>query len=202
MALIYKEFSKYMTLRMVGDPITVKQAREIILKTSLHDNFPTVNDFYMKQLEEHLRDIIPPEFNMASSDEIYQNIYGAIRLEYLYNNLLDFGYPTGWLNWDGKIETRHNHLIGKWPTARELFHELTILAMNFPFLNLSGQLIDQEHKNKIELNFKVSDGSVNFFDDSQSVLNTNAADVEPITTKQALEYLSELEYETKKLKLF
>lgn len=163
-----------------GKPVSVEQAREILVRTGGTHFFS--NDH---QLESDIKSIfysaIPhPEWGdrwWEKSEEDFREYYsrkeeyamemGVLGLEYLTNDRVCSSYvfgPNGWCNWDGVIHQRNKN-IGKWPSAREVFNEWGEIAKAFPFLELTCRLLSHEagyHKEepKIAVVYEVANGEV------------------------------------------
>jgi hypothetical protein len=136
---------------MVGKPVTIEQAKEILSRTDMFfqgfgsnarsfDNaiWDEIGIEHSYQIED-LRAYYKRKYNFAKKHKL-------IDLEYLYNGYISNCYVGGchgWCHPNGTIHFRDN--IGKWPEWNEIYKECKTLAKAFPFLDMQVYLFNQEH---------------------------------------------------------
>lgn len=143
---------KWPALVVVGEPVTVDQAAEILVRTD-HWSIST-NDREWERLVRQTAGLPPDRMNVkmeelrelwAAEDRFRQSI-GKLNLEYLSNSQIAscyIGGPHGWCDWAGRIGCS-SYNIGKWPDTASVFEEWRIIAEAFPYLRLWSQLYDGE----------------------------------------------------------
>lgn len=164
------ELPKWPAMVVVGKPVTMEQAAEIIVRTS--DPECSCNDhLFSNSAQGILFDLDPEECalytygavedvirkKLGISDKsnwkdvvVYkaakQNELGILDLEYLANSRICsswIGGPHGWCDWEGNIGCS-NYNIGKYPTVENIYDEWSLIAKTFPFLELKCQLFNHE----------------------------------------------------------
>lgn len=137
------QLPQYSAMVVIGKPITVEQAAEIIIRTD--------------------------KLNCWESSTGLRNdgiVY--IPLVFLNNEWITSDYilgPNGWCNWNGQIGCSHGN-IGPNPTIEWIEYEWKLLLYYFPFLELSCQLFDRPVSDvgrKPIIQFDVGQGKVNTF---------------------------------------
>lgn len=184
---------KWPALVVVGKPVTKEQAMEILIRTDSLDFI--CND---KEWEADLNGIIygiraseyggdrnlhselkkrhgfpdNDKYNPEFWDilESYRRRYAPLELSYLRNDRIAsswIGGPHGWCSWDGVIGCS-NYNIGKWPSVEEVHSDWTMIASEFPFLDLKCQLMNEEAgesgDTKPLVEFEVKDGKVRIYE--------------------------------------
>lgn len=156
-----------------GDKITEKQALEIIRRT---DNFffgYGGNDTQFNKKAEKI--CKRPNYNDFGGDwnkyqearEIFKKKWELVETNYINNawiNCYWVGGYHGWCHPDGTIAFCNN--IGKWPDVEEVYEDLFVLGINFPFLNLTCTLMNGEENycDTSLVTMKLADGQVEFID--------------------------------------
>jgi hypothetical protein len=171
---------KWPEMAVWGKPVTVEQAKDIILRT---DSFLTnINEFSggnnkrwcdWARGELGFQHLVEDESegHWARKEGVEAKLRAAIgfvETEYVHNTWAASCYvygPYGWCHPDGTIWYEDN--IGKWPNAREVFEEWQALAKAFPFLDLTVTLFSGESDaDDVEavVSFRVQDGQVAVLD--------------------------------------
>lgn len=161
---------KWPFMVVMGDPVTPKQAAEILIRTS---RLP-----YLSTNEEKFHSGIRSLFGLCSAETVNEMGYlyaeesdmrrklGILELGYLGNEQIAscwYGGAHGWCSWDGRIDAR-SYNIGKWPHAQEVLRDWKLIAKTFPFLRLSCWLYAHERsEDGLDLKsplveFRVKDG--------------------------------------------
>jgi hypothetical protein len=152
---------KWPAMIVKGKQITPDQAKEIILRTDVHQLYFAYagNDRYFRK---DLMKVLgcperPMKFNSEEERAVFNQIendwtsdaferYQPLHLHYLANDriLSSFiGGPHGWCDLFGNIFS-NNYNIGKWPSIEEVLEEWQIIAEAFPFLELDCWIMDGE----------------------------------------------------------
>lgn len=167
---------KWSQMIVSGVSVTEDQAKDIIFRT---DRFFTdtsrysggndreFNKFYRKisGLDNVLDDY---DAARAIRDEI-----GFLRLNFVENDWgsSSFVYgPSGWCHPDGTIFYRFN--VGKHPMMEDLMEDWSLIAREFPFLDVHVTLMDSEHceeEAKPVFNIRVVDGEAKLLPPDLSV---------------------------------
>jgi len=155
------ELPKWPALIVVGEDVTVDQAKEINIRTSSLDYFFTNEHEYVMKLYKYLynKEYIKTTSRSSYASDLfdgyseYKRAYeklheelGLIDLEYLGNhNIVSswVGGPHGWCSWSGRIFS-DNYNIGKWPNVETVYKEWVAIAEAFPYLKLKSQLLNGE----------------------------------------------------------
>lgn len=161
-----------------GNPVTKEQALEIIRRTDNFFNgyFGNNHEFdnsaaqicrlpQMRSYEKKDR-VLDWESYSKASDE-FKEKWKNIETNYIFNDWISccwVGGPHGWCHPDGVIAFQNN--IGKWPDVEDVYEDLEILAKEFPFLNLTCTLMNDEEFDATEslVSFEVKNGEVNVID--------------------------------------
>ncbi len=157
-----------------GKQITEEQALEIIRRT---DDFFTGHDGGNNHLfVNKARELCGVPDIYASTDyadalskreEFFRRWNSLSALNYLTNSWVSSNYiggPHGWCHPDGTIQYDYN--IGKWPEVKEVFDDLTLIAKEFSFLDMTCTLMDGERDDDASsvVSFIVKDGKVEITD--------------------------------------
>lgn len=153
--------SKWPLCIVKGLPITPDLALDIIKRTDIFFRYPSGNnkefisqaEKILKVPQENIKSSDPPEIRLQKFTEYlkakkkYCEINKIITpfLTHFTNNYISSSYIEGYYGWvhlDGTIGNSIN--IGKWPTAQEIFKDLTILASTFPYLEVTFTIVDRE----------------------------------------------------------
>jgi len=164
---------KWPELVVVGEPVTIEQAAEILIRT---DNFRFFSND--QEWETQVKEFfgIPEDCFSADTfqdaflkeDEARKN-YNVLSLNFLHNNWIMSSYvngPHGWCDWAGNIETE-GYNIGKWPDYSEVYEDWRLIAKAFPFLKLKSQLFSGEYCEEDivpVVEFHVENGNVRIFE--------------------------------------
>jgi hypothetical protein len=145
--LLTRGLPKWPGLLVVGEPVTLEQAEEIIIRTaSLHfssNDKAFLRDLYKAADIELEADYPWPEWKSMQAAE---SKYKVLPLDYLHNSQIVSSYiggPHGWCDWEGHIGC-NNYNIGKWPSVENVFNEWSLIAAAFSFLKLKSQLFNGE----------------------------------------------------------
>lgn len=143
--------TKWPRLLVVGEPVTERQANEIIIRTTNWSGLFTNDKTWERGVSAVLTKFGHPGLGHHStgwSDAVvaWQERIGALDLFYLNNNRIMsawYGGPHGWCDWNGDIGcTTWN--IGKWPSNLEVSEDWRAIAAAFPYLELRAQCVDDE----------------------------------------------------------
>ena len=156
---------KWPICAIFGDPITKKQADEIIRRT---DEFfldgTSGNDIEWKEKAKKILkipascDYRPKDWVAAADtfdewygryeserDDFHQK-WGWIYLSHISNEWISTcngkGFD-GWCHPDGTI--RYNQNIGKWPSIKDVTHDLELIAKEFPFLHFFCTIVNHNY---------------------------------------------------------
>ena len=163
----FGELIKWPQCVIVGEKLTVDQAKEILVKTdAFFYGYGSNNVKYDKKMWEEIG--YDEDADWETHQE-WRNKHGMLDLNYLDNSFISSCYVGGvhgWCNPDGTIFDNQN--IGKWPSWEEIYDDCEILAKNFPFLNMKVYLFNQEHdcedmydyEKKCVGGFSIENGSV------------------------------------------
>lgn len=164
-----------------GNPVTLEQANEIILRTNSW-LLCTNNQFYINQVAEAL-DFSSNKQPRYPSEELidyekkrkFKESIQVLNLDYLATERIascQIGGPNGWCNYDGAIFSNNSN-IGKYPTTEEVFQEWQTIATAFPYLNLTCQLLSHEisqDEAQPVIEFKVCKGKVTYQTDNLKLI--------------------------------
>lgn len=139
---------KWPQMLVWGQPVTVEQAQDIILRT---DDFLTDlyehsggNNHKWNTWARKTLGLDGLKNNWELQEELRKAV-GCVRTSYLRNDWASCCYvygPHGWCHSDGTIGFVDN--VGKWPSAEELVSDWTALAEAFPFLDLHATFMTGE----------------------------------------------------------
>lgn len=166
-----------------GEKISEEQALEIIRRTdSFFCGFSSSKYDFNKQAykickrPDRFHDINMTENEINDIDlyldsiKEWENKWGLIDTCYIKNDWVSSSYiegVNGWCHPDGTIEYHHN--VGKYPNVKNVYDDLAIIGKEFPFLNLTLTLMNQEEcDNDISeplVSMKLANGEV-------SIINT------------------------------
>lgn len=142
-----KELTKYPLCVITGEKVKQEQAFEIIRRT---DNFFQSSLSDGEKNEKYARICKMPIYEEFQSDNLYykasdefEEKWGVIPLEYLYSFWIDqwwYSQRHGWCHPDGTIS--YCLPIGKYPTVKEIYDELSSIAEAFEFLNMTCTLVN------------------------------------------------------------
>ena len=152
---------KWPQMLVSGKPVTVEQAKDIILRT---DRFLTDADDYAggnaREFNRYYREMAgltqiqktkqyPEGHSYITADwdlqDKVKDALGVIETEYVRNDWAScsfIGGPHGWCHPDGTIHFDDN--VGKWPSIEEIFREWGDIAQEFPYLDLHVTLMSGE----------------------------------------------------------
>lgn len=139
--LFNRALPKWPKMLVTGESVTIEQAKEIIRRTDTFFEYaPRTSRGYVGWVKSSLK--IPEGWRELRR---WQESWGLIRTEYVHNSWISSSFiygPHGWCHPDGTIAFGDN--IGKWPSVSEVLSDWTLLAKEFPFLNLDVTLFDGE----------------------------------------------------------
>jgi hypothetical protein len=142
--------NKWPGMIVKGEPVSSKQAAEILIKTDSH--FPDFsfagNDREFARSLNEITGVPIKRSGIEGYDKVYAlaEKYGVMRLSYLDNSRIYsawVGGPNGWCDWDGTIFS-NNKNIGKWPSVEAVATDWMRILEAFPYLDLKCQLFDGE----------------------------------------------------------
>lgn len=170
---IHRDLTKWPLLLVEGDPVTLEQANEIILRTTEWHYISGNDPSWERQVRAVLNipsDDIPcgldTDARMAVWKEHREAVdtlrerLGGIDLEYLSNSRIAsswIGGPHGWCDWYGHIGCG-NYNIGKWPDVETVHDEWQRIAAAFPYLRLRAQLRPDEGEREPVVEWNLRDG--------------------------------------------
>ena len=156
-----------------GEPVTLEQADEIILRTNSWF-LCTNNYYYINQVARALgfHSDKPPRY---PSEELidynkkrkFEESIQVLNLDCLATERIvssRINGPHGWCNYDGTIFSNNGN-IGKYPSAEEVFQEWQTVATIFPYLDLTCQLLSHEitqDEAQPVIEFRVCKGNVTY----------------------------------------
>lgn len=173
------DLPKWPALVVVREKVSLDQAAEIIVRTSMYYLSCNDRDFEAR-VNELVFGVYAKRYDLAEELSIklgvsiseaweYQDKcianYKHLDLGYLKNSRIMsswVGGPHGWCDWNGNIFT-NNYNIGKWPDIEAVYHEWKIIAKAFPFLSLKSQLFSGEQcedDTRPVVQFDIKDGKV------------------------------------------
>jgi len=155
---IYKDFGeliKWPQCIIVGNKVTIDQAKDILLKC---DSFFRCSGSNNRKLDESIWNKLkfPNLYDYDRSKhgdylsylktyDDWVEKYGLLELNYLdtsYISTCFIGGVHGWCHPNGTIYFRDN--IGKWPGWDEIHEDCRTIAKAFPYLNMKVYLFNQE----------------------------------------------------------
>lgn len=167
--LLTTALPKWPQMLTMGKPVSTAQAKEIIRRTDTFFSYPDYagNDvgFRKRVMREVGINFTEDRYwTKINYDELlkWQENWGYIHTEYVHNTWIASSYiygPYGWCSPSGKIGYTDN--IGKWPSVETVLEDWTILAKEFPFLDLVATLIsgEQHDEESVPLvSIRVKDG--------------------------------------------
>lgn len=158
---------KWPLLVVLGKPVSIDQAEEIILRTDYYVTYPQSND---KKFDREYCKLINRPLNYENGHKVHPNgtkthviqsetdqkflkKINSLDIYCLRNQRINSSYiggRHGWCNFSGNIITS-NYNIGKWPSVEGVYEEWEIIAKAFPFLDLTCQLVDREYDKDYEV---------------------------------------------------
>ncbi len=167
------QLPKWPEIQVKGRSVTLTQANDIIFTTLGREPYLSSND---DKFREQVKDLKLPknfdfhEFLKTEEGKKFLVEHPSMEEFHGYFEYLDLGYNiascyvggrVAWLNFDGKINY-FGHNIGKWPTVKDVYNELVILAYLFPFLEMTVQLMDGEGCDETVplIEYNIKDGNV------------------------------------------
>ena len=200
------KIEKWPICAIFGEPITKKQADEIIRRTdefffngtSGNDdkwkakakkilNIPNSNDFRPDD-DDTARDTFDEWYGRyEEARDAYHKRWQWIYLYHVSNEWISTcngrGFD-GWCHPDGTI--RYNQNIGKWPSIEDVTHDLELIAKEFPFLHFFCTIVNHnyDYDKEKDYHFEENPKSIISFEviDGKVGILSNAID-----TKIALE---------------
>ena len=140
---------KWPQMRVIGKPVTVEQAKEIIFRT---DSFLTESSQYAGGNNHRFNEEYRKESGLASldqsdwdADSTIREKLGVLSTNYVSNSWTSCAFiygAHGWCHPNGNIFYEDN--VGKWPSYEELLADWTALAEAFPFLDLHAMFMSGE----------------------------------------------------------
>lgn len=177
--LLNVNLPKWPQLMIVGEDVSVEQAKDIIFRTDsfLTDssrfsggNAQEFNRTYREEagldfswLSEDQEQDLPLQFDFEVAQRVRQRI-GFVHLNYIESDWAScpfVGGPHGFCSPEGKIYFQDN--VGKWPDVEDIYHDFCLIAEHFPFINLKATLYNGEscEEDSIPLvSFVVQNGNV------------------------------------------
>lgn len=176
------DLTKWPRLLVLGTPVTQEQANEILIRTCvpayLRSNDRQWDEIVGRIMGFNLRDDWPRDPALASDSEKriawFRELWaardaraeelGIFGGEYLHTSRISsnwIGGPHGWCDWEGNIFT-DSYNIGKWPSTGAVTEEWEQIAREFPFLDLTAQLITDEGEGELAGQWRVKGGAVTY----------------------------------------
>ena len=177
---------KWPQLYITGKPVSVEQAKDIIFRTEKFltslgmdgGNNHVWNEWARSQMGIRL-----------STDEMYTSKLSSfvwhltrawreensVQTDYVTIDRAScafIGGPHGWCDPTGKIYYDDN--VGKWPSVKDIYDDLVIIASAFPYVEMHATLYDGESCTDERLpvvTFKVSGGAVELLDFERGDIN-------------------------------
>ncbi|MBT2453309.1 hypothetical protein [Streptomyces sp. ISL-86] len=142
-----EDLTKWPRLLVTGAPVTEEQADDILIRTAnlyLLDG----NDKAWTASVYHALGLEPGQYANATIDSIraVTKELDVLPLTLLYTSRIAstwIGGPHGWCNWDGTIGSS-NYNVGKWPDREAVLSDWDTIAVAFPYLELTAQLLADE----------------------------------------------------------
>ncbi|KPI33345.1 hypothetical protein OV450_1433 [Actinobacteria bacterium OV450] len=155
------DLTKWPRLLVTGQPVTPEQADEILVRTA-NPYLLDVNDKEWTATVHAAFRLEPGRYGNATMDSILAvaEELGLLGLPTLYTSRIAsswIGGPHGWCDWDGTIGCA-NYNIGKWPDRETLLEEWQRIAAEFPYLDLTAQLLADEGTGKVVGQWRVLNG--------------------------------------------
>jgi hypothetical protein len=214
---------KWPALIVKGNRVTENQAKEILIRTdgfyfsSNDKEFEREINFLIYGFRENdLHEAAKKAFGFVGYNDFYEwkdtkeEPYRILELTYLNNSRIIsswIGGSHGWCDWSGNIGCC-NYNIGKWPSVEEVYKDWSDIAKNFPYLDLTCQLLDSEagesdKEQKALIEFRVKNGKVDMSIPESIICETVDVDFvasrmfgergcTPSQLKDALEYTKEI----------
>ncbi|MFD3844762.1 hypothetical protein ACFWVB_02580 [Streptomyces microflavus] len=142
-----EDLTKWPRLLVTGAPVTPEQADDILIRTAclyLLDG----NDKAWTHTVYAALGLAPGPYSNATSESIRAATaeLDVLPLTLLYTSRIAstwIGGPHGWCNWDGTIGCS-NYNLGKWPDRETVLADWDTIAVAFPHLDLTAQLLADE----------------------------------------------------------
>ena len=136
---------------IVGKPVTIEQAKDILVRTDMFfkgfgGNAVSYNQDIWKEIGIEYSYDIKDWVAYYKQKNAFWKKHKIIELEYLDNGYISNCYVGGchgWCHPNGTIHFREN--IGKWPEWNEIYKECKAIAKAFPYLDMQVYLFNQEH---------------------------------------------------------
>ncbi|MFD6935280.1 hypothetical protein ACFWAP_03860 [Streptomyces goshikiensis] len=155
------DLTKWPRLLVTGIPVTPEQADDILIRTAnlyLLDG----NDKAWTAKVYGALGLTPGRYGTATIESIrgVAAELDLLQLTVLYNARIAstwIGGPHGWCDWDGTIGCA-SYNLGKWPDRDTVLAEWELIATQFPYLNLTAQLLADEGAGKVVGQWRVLAG--------------------------------------------
>lgn len=142
-----EDLTKWARLLVTGSPVTVEQADEILIRTAnlyLLDG----NDKAWTHTVYGALGLAPGRYSNATIESIraVTEELDVLPLTLLYTSRIAstwVGGPHGWCDWDGTVGCS-NYNVGKWPDRETVLSDWESIAVAFPYLDLTAQLLADE----------------------------------------------------------
>jgi hypothetical protein len=146
--ILKRSLPKWSALIVTGEPVTKKQAQEIIIRTSNLSLSTNDRDFEREAYQEFGVPMTYDGYSHPDYDAVSRvaKELHLLNLEYLDNNQICSNWisgPHGWISWAGNIGC-NSYNIGKWPSIDEVMKDWKEIAKAFPYLSLKCQLFNKE----------------------------------------------------------
>lgn len=182
-SILGRALPKWSQMYTTGMPVDVEQAKEIIRRT---DRFfvsayggnerefgrkiaDMMNMKHYYDSTPHTEVIPDSDWNVRYQFEVlWKKEWGVVDTHYVGNDWIAcsfIGGPHGWCQPDGNIGFVDN--VGKWPDGEDIYEEWSLLAKEFPFLDIGVTLMSGdscEDDIKGVMSFRVLDGVVTVMD--------------------------------------
>jgi len=193
----YPGLPKWPAMVVVGDPVTVEQAEEILIRTdglSFCSNAREAQKEFYRILGLETDEWGSPYGGSTAQDyrnshDKWQSVASKLRvlneISYLRNARILSSYiggPHGWCDWNGSIFS-NSYNIGKWPSVEVVRDEWKCIAKAFPYLKLRCQLFSGEQceeGSEPVVEFRVSKGRVRVMEPKDCLSIDPTLNLDPI----------------------
>ncbi|MFF4388540.1 hypothetical protein ACFY0G_17435 [Streptomyces sp. NPDC001552] len=155
------DLSKWARLLVTGTPVTPEQADDILIRTA-NPYLLDGNDKAWTMEVYGALGLTPGRYGNATTESIREvtEELDLLQLSVLYTSRIAstwVGGPHGWCDWDGTIGSA-NYNLGRWPDRDTVLAEWELIATQFPYLDLTAQLVADEGTGKVVGQWRVLDG--------------------------------------------
>ena len=132
-------------------------------------------------------------FEQYQTWEKWKKSWGCLNLHHLCNDWISSCHlegPSGWMSPNGEVGGYFS--TGRYPSIEEVEEDLNEIAREFPFLEFTAYMVDEVHKNKIDVDaeWKVEKGKVTLVREDYSVDDIMFSGIQS-NTKEFIKHLEE-----------